>query len=449
MPGMRLYRLADLSRVWVEGEVFEQDLQFVHTGSQAHIEMAAYPGQHVMGTVTFVYPTVDEHSRTNRVRVTVANPGLRLKPGMFATMYFDAHLGTDALTVPREAVIVTGERNLVFVKGPGGMLLPRGVVLGARSESRVQILHGLVAGDSVVTAANFLGYVDAGLYPHLVHHDHHVLGGGEPDDVWVGVVVLARPRHRAAFLRLISAVHGCLRKTWLILFAVTCFLYCDYSRLNPSYHDGRAGAAATHATEAAMKRTITLLALGMVLLAACATNSGGSSAPPSRSADSGYVEHWIPYEGQRIYAREWPGAEPAIVLMHGYRYSEHEARIAAIAQEIGYPQISASHRVSPLMKLVARGDTTVVDAYLSPILRRYVEQVASGRSAECIALEKSASGVQLKVDCQEGSPVVDGTHLLLAVGRGRDLVALARQHGGEDAADVELVVDDEDVRHGA
>lgn len=159
MPGMRLYRLADLSRVWVEGEVFEQDLQFVHTGSQAHIEMAAYPGQHVMGTVTFVYPTVDEHSRTNRVRVTVANPGQRLKPGMFATMYFDAHLGTDALTVPREAVIVTGERNLVFVKGPGGMLLPRDVVLGARSESRVQILHGLVAGDSVVTAANFL--VDA------------------------------------------------------------------------------------------------------------------------------------------------------------------------------------------------------------------------------------------------------------------------------------------------
>jgi Cu(I)/Ag(I) efflux system membrane fusion protein len=159
MPGMRLYRLADLSRVWVEGDVFEQDLQFVHAGSQAHIEMAAYPGQHVMGTVSFVYPTVDEHSRTNRVRVTVPNPGLRLKPGMFATMYFDARVGADALTVPREAVIVTGERNLVFVKGPDGMLMPRDVVLGARSESRVQILRGLVAGDTVVTAANFL--VDA------------------------------------------------------------------------------------------------------------------------------------------------------------------------------------------------------------------------------------------------------------------------------------------------
>jgi 5-oxoprolinase (ATP-hydrolysing) len=67
----------------------------------------------------------------------------------------------------------------------------------------------------------------------------------------------------------------------------------------------------------------------------------------------------------------------AIVLMHGYRYTQHEVRVAAIAREIGFRQISVSHQVSPLMKLVARGDTTVVDAYLSPILRRYVEQVAA------------------------------------------------------------------------
>jgi 5-oxoprolinase (ATP-hydrolysing) len=67
----------------------------------------------------------------------------------------------------------------------------------------------------------------------------------------------------------------------------------------------------------------------------------------------------------------------AIVLMHGYRYTQHEARLAALAKEAGFTQISVSHQVSPLMKLVGRGDTTVVDAYLSPILRRYVEQVAS------------------------------------------------------------------------
>lgn len=158
MPGMRLYRLADLTAVWVEGEVFEQDLQFVHEGTQAHIEVAAYPGEHTMGRVSFVYPVVDVQSRTNRVRVTAPNPGLRLKPGMFATIYFDAEIG-DVLAVPMEAVVVTGERNLVFTRDADGMLNPREVVLGARSENLVQILNGLREGETIVAAANFL--VDA------------------------------------------------------------------------------------------------------------------------------------------------------------------------------------------------------------------------------------------------------------------------------------------------
>lgn len=158
-PGMALYQLADLATVWIEGDVFEQDLRLVRVGERVHIEVAAYPGAHLMGTVTFVYPTVDERSRTNRVRVTVPNPGLKLKPGMFATMYFDARLASDALVVPREAVIVTGERNVVFVKAPDGMLVPRDVVLGARTDDSVEVLRGLALGDSVVTAANFL--VDA------------------------------------------------------------------------------------------------------------------------------------------------------------------------------------------------------------------------------------------------------------------------------------------------
>ena len=67
----------------------------------------------------------------------------------------------------------------------------------------------------------------------------------------------------------------------------------------------------------------------------------------------------------------------AIVLLHGFRFTDHEARVAAIAREIGFSQVSVSHEVSPLMKLIGRGDTTVVDAYLSPILRRYVDRVAS------------------------------------------------------------------------
>ncbi|MBI3981637.1 MAG: efflux RND transporter periplasmic adaptor subunit [Gemmatimonadetes bacterium] len=159
MPGMRLYRIADLSSVWAEGDVFEQDLQFVRLGSQAHMEVAAYPGEHLMGRVSFVYPTVNPDSRTNRVRVSVPNPTLKLKPGMYATIYFDVTIGPGVLVVPMEAVVVTGERNLVFVRGNDGVLTPREVVLGARAGNTVQILNGLTEGETVVAAANFL--VDA------------------------------------------------------------------------------------------------------------------------------------------------------------------------------------------------------------------------------------------------------------------------------------------------
>lgn len=159
MPGMRLYRLADLSSVWVEGEVFEQDLQFVREGAQGHIEVAAYPGEHLMGRVSFVYPTVDPATRTNRVRVTVPNHNLRLKPGMFATVYFDTFIGADVLTVPLASVVVTGERNVVFVRDADGMLMPREIVMGARAGNLVEVLAGLEEGETVVTSANFL--VDA------------------------------------------------------------------------------------------------------------------------------------------------------------------------------------------------------------------------------------------------------------------------------------------------
>ncbi|MDE2877765.1 efflux RND transporter periplasmic adaptor subunit [Candidatus Palauibacter soopunensis] len=154
--GTRLYRIADLSTVWVEGEVFERDLQFVEVGSQAHIEVTAYPGEHMMGTVSFVYPVVEIASRTNRVRVSVPNPGLRFKPGMFATVFFEVAAIQDDIAVPLEAVVVTGERNLVFVRDEAGVLMPHEVVLGARAGDQVQILSGLAEGETIVASANFL-----------------------------------------------------------------------------------------------------------------------------------------------------------------------------------------------------------------------------------------------------------------------------------------------------
>ncbi len=188
MAGMRLYRVADLSSVWIEGEVFEQDLRYVRRGAEAHIEVSAYPDDHVMGEVSFVYPTVDQASRTNRVRVVVPNPGLRLKPGMFATIYVDVSLG-EALMVPTGAVLVTGERNLVFVRDPDGTLTPREVVLGARTAHQVEVLRGLEAGESIVVSANFLVDAESQLgggmagMPGIQHGTEGQTGGRKPAPV--------------------------------------------------------------------------------------------------------------------------------------------------------------------------------------------------------------------------------------------------------------------------
>jgi Cu(I)/Ag(I) efflux system membrane fusion protein len=159
MAGTKLYRIADLRTVWIEGAVFEQDLALIRVGAPARAELASYPGQSFTGRVSFVWPTVDEQSRTVRVRVAFSNSGGRLKPGMYATLFFEALIGRDVLQVPTEAVVQTGERNLVFVVGDGGALEPREIVLGPRAGGRFQVLSGLAGGERIVASANFL--VDA------------------------------------------------------------------------------------------------------------------------------------------------------------------------------------------------------------------------------------------------------------------------------------------------
>ena len=159
MPGMKLYRLANLSIVWIEGEVFEQDLALIHVGAPVRVGLVAYPGQTFAGRVSFVWPVVEEQSRAGRVRVVLANPRGLIKPGMYATLLFDAALGRELLSLPADAVVQTGDRNLVFVVGADGALEPREVALGGRAEGRIQILHGVAEGERVVASANFL--VDA------------------------------------------------------------------------------------------------------------------------------------------------------------------------------------------------------------------------------------------------------------------------------------------------
>jgi Cu(I)/Ag(I) efflux system membrane fusion protein len=159
MAGTAIYKIADLSSVWMDGEVYEQDLPLIRLGQRAEAELQAIPGATFAGTVAYIYPTLNPDTRTVRVRVQLSNESHRLKPGMFATLRLFATAGRSVLSVPRSAVLSTGERNLVFVKRADGMLEPRPVEIGVASSDRIEILRGLAGGDTVVTSATFL--VDA------------------------------------------------------------------------------------------------------------------------------------------------------------------------------------------------------------------------------------------------------------------------------------------------
>ena len=160
MAGEALYKIADLSVVWAEGDVFEQDLALVHLGQRVKVSFEALPNREIVGTIAYVYPTLNAETRTARVRVVLGNPGLTIRPGMYATIQIRVVTGTSqTLSIPRSALLVTGRRTLAFVQTPAGMLEPRDVVAGFSSDDRVEILRGLKAGETVVASATFL--VDA------------------------------------------------------------------------------------------------------------------------------------------------------------------------------------------------------------------------------------------------------------------------------------------------
>lgn len=158
MSGEALYKVADLNIVWIEGDVFERDLPSVKVGTTVRAEFDALPGEVRIGRVAYLYPTLNPETRTARIRVAMSNPGLRLKPGMYATIRIEG-AAESALSVPRSAVLSTGERSLVFVRRPDGMLEPRPVTTGESTSDRTQILGGVRVGETVVASATFL--VDA------------------------------------------------------------------------------------------------------------------------------------------------------------------------------------------------------------------------------------------------------------------------------------------------
>ncbi len=158
MAGEAIYQIADLSTVWLDGEVFERDLPSVRLGRDVVAEFPALPGGPRTGRISYIYPTINPETRTARVRVTLPNPGLTLKPGMYATFSFAAAT-EPVLSVPRSAILSTGKRNLVFVRLPDGMLAPRDIGIGIATDERIEVRSGLALGDTVVSSATFL--VDA------------------------------------------------------------------------------------------------------------------------------------------------------------------------------------------------------------------------------------------------------------------------------------------------
>lgn len=153
--GEELYTIADLSDVWVDAQIREVDAGVVSVGTPSTLEFTSYPGRLFAGHVTYVYPVLTEQARTVRARIAVANPGGLLKPGMYATVRLST-TGQSALSVPRSAVVQTGERALVFVDRGGGKLLPRTIQLGRSGSDYIEVVSGVQAGQRVVTSAQFL-----------------------------------------------------------------------------------------------------------------------------------------------------------------------------------------------------------------------------------------------------------------------------------------------------
>jgi len=155
-PGMPLYKIADLSTVWVYADIYEYELPFVQVGQEARITLAYYPAEEWTARLTYVYPSIDPKTRTAKVRFELPNSGKhQLLPEMYGNVELHVPAG-ERVAVPETAVLDSGRRQVVFVASTDGQLVPRDVKLGSRFDDYVEVLEGLSPGERVVTSANFL-----------------------------------------------------------------------------------------------------------------------------------------------------------------------------------------------------------------------------------------------------------------------------------------------------
>jgi membrane fusion protein, copper/silver efflux system len=154
-PGDELYTIADLSQIWITADIYEYELPFVKVGQTATVTLSYDPKAALQGRIVFIYPTLDPQTRTAKVRFELANPGELLKPGMYANVELKIPLGM-RLVISTDAILDSGERQLIFIHLGGGRLEWRTVKLGVRAGDWVEVLEGLKEEEHIVTSANFL-----------------------------------------------------------------------------------------------------------------------------------------------------------------------------------------------------------------------------------------------------------------------------------------------------
>jgi Cu(I)/Ag(I) efflux system membrane fusion protein len=155
MPGVALYKLADLSVVWLYADIYEYELPSIRLGQPASIQLSYTPGEIFTGKVIYIYPSLNPETRTAKVRFEIPNSHERLKPEMYANVEIKVHLG-HKLAVPEGAIIDTGLRQLAIIDKGNGYFEPREVKVGSKVDNYYEVIKGLKAGERVVTSANFL-----------------------------------------------------------------------------------------------------------------------------------------------------------------------------------------------------------------------------------------------------------------------------------------------------
>ena len=157
MAGMTLYKIVDLSTVWILADVYQYELPWLKVGQPAEIELSYLPGKRFSGTVSYIYPYLNMESKTVKVRIQMTNtPNIEFKPEMYATVELSSPLAINAVTVSDQAIIRTGARNIIVVALGGGYFDPRDVTLGVTADGYTQVLDGIQAGESIVTSSQFL-----------------------------------------------------------------------------------------------------------------------------------------------------------------------------------------------------------------------------------------------------------------------------------------------------